>query len=147
MTLVDVSRVGLDQALAAASTLAVTITAVLADVYDWQPEAADFDLALVANLHPGPDALAVILARAARALRPGGHLYAVGQHASNRAHNADPGRLLTADRLRAALPAGLHADVLDTRPRAFGDGRPDRPNESVVLAWATKLMAGPAGRA
>jgi SAM-dependent methyltransferase len=144
MTLVDVSRVGLDQALAAAGALAVTITVVRADMYGWQPEEAGIDLAIVANLHPGPDGLAVLLASAARALRPGGHLYAVGHHVSNLSRHADPGRLLTADRLRAALPAELSVDVLDTRPRAFGDGRPDRPGESVVLAWATK-PAAPSG--
>ncbi|HKD88449.1 MAG TPA: class I SAM-dependent methyltransferase [Streptosporangiaceae bacterium] len=145
MTLVDVSSVGLDQALAAAGTLSVAITTVLADVYDWQPDEAGFDLVIVANLHPGPDALAVILASAARALRPGGHLYAVGHHVGNRSRHADPSRLLTADRLRGALPADLSVDVLDTRPRAFGDGRPDRPGESVVLAWTTKPAAARGG--
>jgi SAM-dependent methyltransferase len=144
MTLVDVSRVGLDQALAAA----VTISAVHADVYDWEPGEADFDLVIVANLHPGPDALATILARATAALRPGGHLYAVGHHVGNLARHGppDPRRLFTTDRLRVALPTGLSVDVLDTRPRAFGDGRPDRPNESVVLAWATKPSAPPGTR-
>jgi SAM-dependent methyltransferase len=144
MTLVDVSRVGLDQAVAAAGALATTITPVRADMYDWQPEEADFDLAIVANLHPGPDALPVVLARAANALRPGGHLYTVGHHVGNLSRHGryDPGRLFTAERLRDALPVDLSVDVLDTRPRAFSGGRPDRPDESVVLAWATK----PAGR-
>ncbi len=64
MTLVDLSRVGLDQALAGAGALGVTIAPVHADVYDWQPDEAGFDLVIVANLHPGPDALAVILGRA-----------------------------------------------------------------------------------
>jgi SAM-dependent methyltransferase len=143
MTLVDLSRVGLDQALAAARAVAATIVPVHADVYDWQPDEADFDLVIVANLHPGPDALASVLARAGAALRIGGHLYAVGHHVGNlgRHGSTDPGRLFTADRLRAALPADLSVDVLDTRPRAFGVGRPDRPNEAVVLAWATKSSA------
>jgi SAM-dependent methyltransferase len=143
MTLVDLSRVGLDQALAAARAVAATIVPVRADLYDWQPDEADFDLVIVANLHPGQDARAVVLARAAAALRAGGHLYAVGHHVGNlgRHGSADPSRLFTADRLRTALPADLSVDVLDTRPRAFGNGRPDRRNESVVLAWATKPSA------
>jgi SAM-dependent methyltransferase len=147
MTLVDVSRVGLDQALTAAGALAATITAVHADMDDWRPEKADFDLVIVANLHPGTDALASILARAAYALRPGGHLYAVGHHVDNPSRHGpvDPGRLLTADRLRAAMPADLRVDVLDTRPRAFSSGRPERPNESVVLAWATKPLTPASG--
>jgi SAM-dependent methyltransferase len=140
MTLVDVSRVGLDQALAAAGTLAATINPVHADMYDWQPEEASFDLVIVANLHPGPDALAVVLTGAAHGLRPGGHLYVVGHHVGNLPRHGppDPDRLFTAERLRAALPADLSVEVLDTRPRVFGSGRPRRPNESVVLAWATK---------
>jgi SAM-dependent methyltransferase len=139
MTLVDVSRVGLDQALAAAGALAATIIPVHADVYDWQPDEASFDLAIVANLHPGADALPIVLARAAHALRPGGHLYVVGHHVGNqRRHGADPSRLFTAERLRAALPADLSVEVLGTRPRAFSGDRPDEPDESVVLAWATK---------
>jgi SAM-dependent methyltransferase len=144
MTVVDVSRVGLDQALAAAAALAVTITPVHADMYDWQPADADFDLVIVANLHPGPDALTVLLTRAADALRRGGHLYVVGHHVDNpRRHGpTDPDRLFTAERLRAAMPSNLSIDVLDTRPRAFSGGRPERPDESVVLAWASK----PVGR-
>jgi SAM-dependent methyltransferase len=140
MTLVDVSRVGLDQALAAAGALAATVTPVHADVYDWQPDQASFDLVIVANLHPGPDALPIVLARAADALRPGGHLYVVGHHVGNarRRGARDPSRFLTAERLRAALPAELSVDVLDTRPRAFSGGRPDEPDASVVLAWAAK---------
>jgi len=143
MTLVDVSRVGLDQALMAAVPLAARITAVHADMYHWRPEKAGFDLVIVANLHPGPDALAVILARAAHALRPGGHLYVVGHHMDNpRRHGpTDPSRLFTAERLRAAMPADLTVDVLDTRRRTFSSGRCERPDESVVLAWATKPSA------
>jgi SAM-dependent methyltransferase len=135
-----VSGVGLDQALTAAGALAATITPVHADIYDWQPEEANFDLVIVANLHPGPDTLPVVLARAADALRPGGHLYVVGHHVGNlRRHGQyGPSRLFTADRLRAAMPADLSVDVLDTRPRSFSGGRPDQQDESVVLAWATK---------
>jgi SAM-dependent methyltransferase len=140
MTLVDVSRVGLDQALAAAGAIAATITAVHVDLYDWQVGEAEFDLVILANLHPGPDALPVVLARGAHALRTGGHLYVVGHHVDNpRRHGpTDPARLFTAERLRAALPADLSVDVLDTRPRAFSSSRAARLDESVVLAWATK---------
>lgn len=97
---------------------------------------------ILANWHPGPDALPLVLTRAAQALRPGGHLYVVGHHADNigRHGSTDPDRLFTVERLGAALPADLSVDVLDTRPRAFSSCRPERPNELVVLAWATKPL-------
>lgn len=147
MTLVDVSGVGLDQAVAAAAALGVTISTVHADLYAWQPRAADFDLVIVANIHPRPDALAVVLARAAQALRPGGHLYVVGHHIANLGRHGppDPDRLLTAERLRAALPADLTVEVLDTRRRAathrdaaHHDADQQQPSDCVVLAWAVK---------
>ncbi len=174
MTLVDISRVALDQATAAAKgrpagthtrpagthtrptahTPARPITTVHADVLAWQPEESRFDLVIVANLHPGPDALAAVLARGARALRPGGHLYVVGHHVATLGRHGppDPDRLLTADRLRSALPETLSVEVLDTRHRAadHGDpagdpaghpaGHPDgQPaGDTVVLAWATR---------
>lgn len=146
MTLVDASGVGVDQAAAAADAMSVTVTTVHADVADWQPGAALFDLVIVANLHPGPDALATLLCGAATALRPGGHLYVVGHHLANLGHHGppDPERLLTEERLRVALPAGLEVQLLETRFRLtdhghredHGDGDPER--DMVVLAWATK---------
>ena len=145
MTLVDVSDVGLGQAVAAADALGTTITTVHADLSTWQPEGADFDLVIVANLHPGPDALAAMLAGAAGALRPGGHLYVVGHHVANLGRHGppDPDRLLTADRLRVALPATLRVEVLDTRHRVADHGQPHqpRPSDAVVLAWATRPSA------
>lgn len=152
MTLVDASAVGLTQAADRAATLGVTVTTLHADVSSWQPDPASFDLAIVANLQPEPSALAALLAAAARALTPGGHLYVVGHHVSSLGRHGppDPDRLLTSDRLRQALPAGLALDLLDTRQRsrdqgsdraaADADARPD----SVVLAWATKTF--PAGQ-
>ncbi|MHB1536722.1 MAG: class I SAM-dependent methyltransferase, partial [Acidimicrobiales bacterium] len=52
MTLVDASKVGLDQAGGAASALGIAITTVHADIFDWSPEADRFDLVIVANIHP-----------------------------------------------------------------------------------------------
>ena len=156
MTLVDASKVGLEQAAAAADANKVTITTVQADLADWQPAEEGFDLAIVANLHPGPDTLARILSHAGRAIRPGGHLYVVGHHLSDLGRHGppDPDRLLTDERLRAALPPGLEVELLQTRERrgdhdhhahdhrggahahdqSGGVLRPDK----VVVAWAAK---------
>lgn len=144
MMLVDASGVGLAQATAAAAALGVSIAAVQADLTDWRPEATAFDLVIVANLHPGPAALRVVLADAATALRPGGHLYVVGHHTDNLGRHGppDPERLFTPDRLRAGLPPALDIEVLETRRRRADHGHDDRAagDDMVVLAWAAKRV-------
>lgn len=145
MVLVDASAVGLHQATAAASVLGATITTVYADLFDWRPEEAAYDLVIVANLHPGPDALATVLAGAARALRPGGHLYVVGHHVANLGHHGppDPERLLTPERLRRALPTEVTVEILETRDRPANYPRRDEQprSDTVVVAWATKPLS------
>lgn len=146
MTLVDASAVGLSQAAAGAEARGSTVRTVQADVFVWRPPEAEFDLVIVANLHPGPEPLAGLLAGAAQALRPGGHLYVVGRHVDDlgRRGPRDPDRLLTDERLRAALPAALEVQLLASRPRRVGPDRPgaEDPTGTVVLAWATR-PAGP----
>ena len=146
MTLVDASQVGLDQATAAADAMGVAVTTVHADLVGWRPDEARFDLAIAANLHPGPDVLAAILSRATTAIRPGGHLYVVGHHLANLGRHGPPdaNRLLTDERLRAALPTELVVEVLETRERRTDHGHrryrgeDDGEHDSVVVAWATK---------
>jgi SAM-dependent methyltransferase len=152
MTLVDASKVGLEQAAAKAKTMGVAITTVHADLSQWQGEPERFDLAIVANLHPSPEALAAIFSKAADALRSAGHLYVVGHHVSGLGRHGppDPERLFTSERLCSLLPRLLEVEVLETRERRAGHGRSqardadqDAPDQ-VVLAWARKL--GPASR-
>lgn len=143
MTLVDASIVGLQQAEEAACALGTTITTVHADVTAWEFPQSEFDLVIVANLHPGADALADLLDRAAQALRPGGHLYVVGHHVNNLGHHGPPdaSRLLTAERLRTALPVSLDLEMLDTRIRKADHGHgEDSSSDTVVLAWAAKSV-------
>lgn len=142
MTLVDVSKVGLEQAAAGAERMDVAVTTINADVGTWEPESEGFDLVIVANLHPGPDMLGAILARAAEALRTGGHLFVVGHHVSNLGHHGppDPERLLTVERLRAIMPAQLNIEVLSERERSRiqGTAHPGASTGRVVLGWAVK---------
>jgi SAM-dependent methyltransferase len=154
MTLVDASTVGLHQATARAEAISVAVRTVHADVLAWQAGEAGYDLAVVANLHPGADELAAVLANAARALRPGGHLYVVGHHVANLGRHGppDPDRLLTADRLHRALPADLAVQILDTRVRVTDQGPDGRlgddgeaAHDSIVLAWATKTVTSAGG--
>lgn len=146
MTLVDASEVGLRQAEEGAKRLGVAVRTVHADLFSWRPEESAFDLVIVANLHPPPGALAALLESAAKALRPGGHLYVVGHHVSSPHGPRDPERLLTPERLRAALPGGLSVEALATHDGPADHGRPSEGGhhapDKVVVAWASKPATG-----
>lgn len=142
MTLLDASRVALTQAVARAEEAAVHVEAVHGDVLGWEPDGPSYDLIIVANLHPGPGALAKVLASAAEALVPGGHLFVVGHDLVNLGLHGppDPDRLLSVERLSDALPETVAVEVLDRRSRppdhgaTPGTGAPD----VAVIAWATR---------
>lgn len=144
MTLVDASRVALAQARARAEQLGVRVEAEHGDVLGWRASGSAYDLAIVANLHPGPEALAQVLASAAEALAVGGHLYVVGHDVANLGHHGPPDadRLLTIERLSKALPPTVFVEVLERRTRKPGHeakAHAEAPDVA-VLAWATRRV-------
>jgi SAM-dependent methyltransferase len=142
MALVDASRVALDQAQAHAERAGVHIEAVHDDVFEWHPADASYELVIVANLHPGPEALSKVLASAADALVAGGHLFVVGHDVTSLGHHGppDPDRLLTVERLSQSLPPTVLVEILDRRARRPDHGMtPDaEATDMAVYAWATK---------
>jgi SAM-dependent methyltransferase len=144
MTLLDASRVALAQADARARQIGTGIEIMHGDVFEWQPPSASYDLVIVANLHPGPEALSQVLASAADALVTGGHLFVVGHDITTLGHHGppDPDRLLTVERLSQALPPAVLVEVLDRRRRRTTRGMtPDAQAPDVaVYAWATKRV-------
>ncbi len=141
MTLLDASRVALGQAEARASQAGFHIDTVHGDVIGWEPERASYDLVILANLHPGAQALAEVLGAAAHGLVPGGHLYVVGHDLESLGSHgpADPDRLLSIERLSSALPATLVPHRLERRSRsADHDQAADERPDVIVFAWATK---------
>ncbi len=80
---------------------------VLADLRDYQPEHAAFDLVLVLFVHLPPEERRVLLARAAAALAPGGTALVVGHDATNLGTGApgpsSPERLYTPDEVAREL--------------------------------------------
>lgn len=143
MTLLDASQVALAQAARRAEEIGVRVDTVHADVIGWEPTAAAYDLVVVANLHPGTEALTAVLAAAAAGVAPGGHLFVVGHDLENLGRHGppDPERLLSTERLSRALPPTVSVELLQRRIRTSGHaGEPDPSAHDVaVLAWATKL--------
>jgi len=83
VTGVDFSRAGLAKAKQLATDRGVEVTWVEADVVEWQPPMASFDLVVVMYLHLPAEQRRRALAHTAAALAPGGVLLVVGHDTSN----------------------------------------------------------------
>jgi SAM-dependent methyltransferase len=83
VTGVDFSHAGLAKAARLATERGVEVTLVEADVVQWRPPSASFDLVIVMYLHLVADQRRQVLANAASALTPGGTLLVVGHDLSN----------------------------------------------------------------
>jgi SAM-dependent methyltransferase len=79
----DFSRAGLAKAQRLATDRGVEVTWVEADVVEWRPPTASFDLVVVMYLHLPAEQRRRALAHAAAALAPGGVLLVVGHDTSN----------------------------------------------------------------
>lgn len=110
---VDFSEAGLDKGrqLAEARNVADRLTFEVADLTVYEPAAQAYDLVAVFYLQMVQERLAPILARAARAVAPGGTFLLVAHDADNLAHgHGGPQRpevLMTADQVVAALGGEL----------------------------------------
>jgi SAM-dependent methyltransferase len=108
VTAVDFSPVGLAKARELAAHRGVQVEWVTADLADWTPPPAAFDLVVIAYLHAGADLLRRVLGAGAAALVPGGSLVVVGHDIDNldRGHGGppDPAVLYTVGGMVAALP-------------------------------------------
>ncbi|MHB1931273.1 MAG: class I SAM-dependent methyltransferase, partial [Acidimicrobiales bacterium] len=114
VTGVDASAVGLAQADHRAAEADVTIDTIQADLLDYAPPAACFDLVVIANVHLLEPERTRLFAQASAALRVEGHLFVVGHHLDSlgRAGPPDPDRLYTEERLAGAFPT-LEMDRLE----------------------------------
>ena len=141
VTAVDFSAAGLDKGRRLAQARGVAVDWVHADVRDYQPEAASFQLVLVAYLQLREAELDGVLRRAVTALASGGVLLVVGHDVTNLTEGTggppDPAVLYTpesitrslggltverAERVRRPVaPADGHREAVDTLVRAIRD--------------------------
>jgi SAM-dependent methyltransferase len=108
---VDFSPVGLDHGRKLSAARGVDVAQVnwiVADLGDYEPEPAAYDLALVSYLQVPPHLRATVLARAAAALVPGGTAFVIGHDLANLTEGVggpqDPAVLYTPEAIRAELP-------------------------------------------
>lgn len=124
VTGVDFSPVGIGKARRLAEARGVEVEWVVADVRTYEPAARAFDLVAVLYLHLPAAERAVVLARAAGAVAPGGVLLVVGHHSRNIAEGVggpqDPAVLFSEDDVAAELP-GLEVVKAEAVTREVGD--------------------------
>ncbi len=147
VTGVDFSQAGLVRAAALAAERGVAVDWVEADMLDYQPDPAAFDLVLVAYLHLDRLVLDRVLARAASAVAPGGILLVIGHDLENLGAGAggpqEPRVLYTPEYVAGALP-GLTVRTAERRLRPIPAGPGDDAGErqaidTVVVAAAPQL--------
>lgn len=85
-TAVDFSAVAIDKARRIAERRGLTLTFEVADLDDYVPEPGAYDLVVIAYLQLPDEQLAPILARAGRAVAPGGTFVLVNHDADNLEH-------------------------------------------------------------
>jgi SAM-dependent methyltransferase len=140
VTGVDASRVGLDMATEQATREGLNLHTVLADLFDYVPEVACYDLVVVANIHLAPDERDQLFGRAAAAVAPGGHLFIIGHHVDALGKSGPPAleRLFEESLFQDRFDGFTieHLDRLDTRSDA-GD-----TEDVSLLVWARRNEAG-----
>jgi SAM-dependent methyltransferase len=136
VTAIDISNVALARLRQQAAEAGLRIRTEVADMSDYLAIGGQFDLIVVANLHPEPMERARLFAGVPAALREGGHLFLVGHHVDSLgiAGPPDAKRLYTEAGLRSAF-SGLEVVVLDRREGQHGDT--GHPSVDVVL-WARR---------
>jgi len=135
VTAVDFSGVGLARAQARAERDGLVVTWRQADLLEWAPEPAAFDLVLLMFIHLPLAERERVYAAAAAAVAPGGTLLVVGHDRTNLADGVggpqDPDVLFTASEVAAALPDGFSV----VRAEAVRRGAGERvPIDAVLVA-------------
>jgi ubiquinone/menaquinone biosynthesis C-methylase UbiE len=144
VTGVDWSGVALAKARAKAGAAGVAIDVVEADLMDWSPPDAAFDLVTIAYLQLPPEERRSVYTAATRAVAPGGRLLVIGHDRSNLTDGVggppDPERLFTAEELAREL---TDADPALTIERAQVVRRVEPPQRGPIDALLVLRRTGP----
>jgi uncharacterized OsmC-like protein len=138
VTAVDFSRVALERGAAKAQRSGVHVEWVRADLTEYRPADAAFDLVVILYLHLPPDARRSVLNQGVMALRPRGRLLIVGHDLENllAGHGGpqEPSVLYAPDRIAAEL-SGLTIARTQTVKRQV------RTVEGTATAFDTLVLA------
>jgi SAM-dependent methyltransferase len=137
-TAVDWSPVGLANGRAKKETAGVEVEWLERDLFVWTPPVGAFDLVVVVYLHLPPDERAVVYARAAAAVAPGGRLVVVAHDPINATEGQggppDTTRLFTAAELATELLAADPTLVVERAEVVRRVPLPDRaPIDALLL--------------
>jgi 2-polyprenyl-3-methyl-5-hydroxy-6-metoxy-1,4-benzoquinol methylase len=139
VTAVDFSAEAIAQAREHAQKAGVEVDWVVADVLDYEPQPAAYELVLIAYLHVPAHERREILGKAEAAVAAGGTLLLVGHDLTNLATGApgptSPAVLYTPDDIVPELP-GLDIERAEQvpRPTQLDDGTPVDAIDAVVVA-------------
>lgn len=141
---VDLSRVGLDKALALAVERHTSITTEVADLATYDPGLERWDAVVSIWAHVPPPVRGPLHARVVRALRPGGlfllEAYTPDQLRHGTGGPPDAALMMTLDSLRQEL-AGLEELVAREVEREVREGRHHRGTSATVQWLARKPRA------
>lgn len=117
VTGVDYSQVAIEKARRRAEREGVEVEFACADLVEYEPEQAGFDLVQVLYLHIPSRERRAILAKAAAAVAPGGTFLLIGHDVANLTHGvggpSDPDILSTPEEIASELP-GLEIEKATT---------------------------------
>lgn len=144
VTAVDFSRVALERGAAIAQRAGVDVEWVQADLTQYRPAAAAFDLVVILYLHLAPAARHAVLEQAVLALRPGGRLLIVGHDLENlvAGHGGpqEPSILFTPDRIAVELPGLTVARAQTVKRQVEAHGGVGAAVDTLVLAMKPAIQ-------
>jgi SAM-dependent methyltransferase len=141
VTIVDVSKRGIEKSEALAERRGVEIVTVHANLQDWEPPTARFDLIGCFYLHLHPDIWGPVQDKLIRALKPGGvvifEAFGLDQLKYGSGGPGNPDMLMSPEKLRKAY-AGFTFELLEEKVIELGEGEGHKGEGAVVRMIARK---------